>query len=194
MRVIEQYYPNYRDLAVHESSPAMRGVSARLAKDCKEYSYSHYFPDITPGTLHPERGERCENLEALTFPDQSFDLVITQDVLEHVFRPRRVFSEVARVLKPGGAHIFTVPIVRKAKRTRRRAEIQADGTITHLHEAEFHGNPVDPNGSLVTMDWGYDIASFIQESAGTPTLMVQIDDIDAGIRAEYIEVLVSFRR
>jgi len=56
---------------------------------------------------------RCENLEALTFANESIDLHITQDVMEHVFHPSKVFKEIARTLKLGGAHIFTVPIVNK---------------------------------------------------------------------------------
>jgi ubiquinone/menaquinone biosynthesis C-methylase UbiE len=56
------------------------------------------------------KGEhRSEDLRALTFPDQSFDLFITSDVFEHVFEPEKGFGDIARVLKPGGMHIFTMP-------------------------------------------------------------------------------------
>jgi len=44
--------------------------------------------------------------------DESFDLVITLDVFEHVLRPAKAFAEIARTLKPGGAHIYTVPYYR----------------------------------------------------------------------------------
>jgi ubiquinone/menaquinone biosynthesis C-methylase UbiE len=40
--------------------------------------------------------------EKLPFPDESFDLVVCLDVLEHVMDPAMVLSEVHRVLKPGG--------------------------------------------------------------------------------------------
>jgi 2-polyprenyl-3-methyl-5-hydroxy-6-metoxy-1,4-benzoquinol methylase len=33
-----------------------------------------------------------------TCADKSFDLVITQDVMEHVYHPDRVFYEIARTL------------------------------------------------------------------------------------------------
>ena len=48
------------------------------------------------------QGVRCENLEELTFPDESIDLHISQDVMEHVFQPKRAFAEIARTLRPGG--------------------------------------------------------------------------------------------
>ena len=46
-------------------------------------------------------------------------------------------------------------------------------------------------GALVTMHWGYDIAGFITEKSKTPTVIIAIDNIDLGIRAEYIDVLIS---
>lgn len=36
------------------------------------------------------------------FPDESFDLVICNHIYEHVPDPHRLFSEIYRVLKPGG--------------------------------------------------------------------------------------------
>jgi ubiquinone/menaquinone biosynthesis C-methylase UbiE len=49
------------------------------------------------------------NLEALPFPDKSFDIVICRDVLEHLEDPHRVFREFARVMRPGGRAIFLTP-------------------------------------------------------------------------------------
>ncbi len=194
MRVIKDFYPHFAELAVHESSPGGRGVSMRMSRECAGFSYSHFFEGVPPGELHPDRGERCENLESLTFADGSFDLFITQDVMEHVFDPAAAFREIARVLRPGGAHIFTAPLVNKTRASERRAARSASGEIIHHFEPEYHGNPVDPEGSLVTMNWGYDIGAFILKHAGTPSIVVQIDDIGAGIRAEFIEVVVSLKR
>ncbi len=47
--------------------------------------------------------------EALIFPDETFDLVYSSNVLEHVQDPARVLSESVRVLKPGGYLFFTYP-------------------------------------------------------------------------------------
>ena len=155
--------------------------------------FSHYFPDTALGEIGGRTQARCENLEHLTFPDATFDLLITQDVMEHVFDPEAAFREIGRVLKPSGVHIFSVPLVNKAARTRRRARRETSGKIIHLQEPEYHGNPVDPDGSLVTMDWGYDIASLITSTVGMPTIIIQIDALDSGIRAEYIDIVVSLK-
>lgn len=191
MAVIEMYYPNWRELAIHESSPGNRGASVRLAGECAGYFPSQFFPDRPPGAV--VGGVRCENLEAMTFPDASVDLHISQDVMEHVFHPAKVFKEIARTLKPGGAHIFTVPIMNKNRPTQVRAELSYGGGIRHLQEPVYHGNPISDQGSLVTVDWGYDICRHIFEASGLYTQIVYIDDLSRGIRAEYIEVLATFK-
>lgn len=194
MQVLKRYCPDYRSKHIHESSPGGRGVSTRLGRECRHYSYSHYFPDTPLGKMNPAFRARCESLEALTFADGTFDLFITQDVMEHVLDPDAAFREIGRVLRPGGAHIFTVPLVRKTEPSRPRARRLPDGSIDHLLPAEYHGNPVDNKGSLVTMDWGYDIVSAIRAASGMPSQIIYTDDIDRGIRAEFIDVVVSFRR
>ena len=191
MRVIELHYPGFRQLDIHEAGAIPRGASARLARDVAGYVVSQYDPTIPFGSVHPTRGYRSEDLESQTFPDGSLDLVVTQDVLEHVFEPERALREIARTLRPGGAHVFTTPLVRGHARTRRRATRSADGTVSYDLPAEYHGNPMDSGGSLVTFDWGYDICDLISECSGLWTTMVVIDDLRFGIRAEYIEVMVS---
>lgn len=191
IHVIDMYYPNYRSLHIHESSPGSRGASVKFKDECKSYTTSHFYQDLKLGEYHPTQGHRCEDLENLTFEDESFDLFITQDVMEHIFDPEKAFKEIARVLKPGGAHIFTVPIINKELETECWATRGENGEAVYHHEPEYHGNPIDNEGSLVTMHWGYDLASFIMKAAGTPSTIVVIDDLTQGIRAEYIEVLVS---
>jgi ubiquinone/menaquinone biosynthesis C-methylase UbiE len=51
------------------------------------------------------------DMMALPFRDAQFDLVVHSDSLEHVADPLRGLQECRRVLSPGGACIFTVPII-----------------------------------------------------------------------------------
>ena len=44
--------------------------------------------------------------EDLPYPDKSFDIVVTVDVLEHVQDLGKVLSETFRVLRPGGRFLF----------------------------------------------------------------------------------------
>lgn len=189
MYVLRKYYPDWKNLTIHETSPAQRGASIALAEQCVDYIPSQYYPDKDIGTVL--NGLRCENLEKLSFSDQSIDIHISQDVMEHVLDPSAAFKEIARTLKPGGAHIFTVPLVNKNKHSLIRARLLTDGKVEYLCEPSYHRNPIDRKGSLVTYDWGFDITKFIFDSCGLFTDMIIIDDLSMGIRAEYIEVLVT---
>jgi len=46
---------------------------------------------------------------SLPFPDDSFDAIVTSEVLEHIQDDVRALGEFARVLKPGGILAATVP-------------------------------------------------------------------------------------
>lgn len=46
--------------------------------------------------------------ERLPFDDQSFDLVLAHRILYLISRPRRMLSEIERVLRPGGRFVFSV--------------------------------------------------------------------------------------
>ena len=60
-----------------------------------------------------------------------------------------------------------------------------------LKEKENQGNPINPTASPVTFHYGYDIVDLIYKSSGMVTQIFTIDNVDLGIRAEYIDVLIS---
>jgi SAM-dependent methyltransferase len=191
MLAIQTYFPNWKSLRIHESSPANRGLSARLKLGCRNYTATQFFRDWPTGQLF--EGVRCENLEALTFPDESIDLHVTQDVLEHVFHPTKAFSEIARTLRPGGAHIFTVPMVNKTNPSELCAVEEMDGRVRYLKPPIFHGNPISSEGCMVTINWGFDICNHIFNACGLFTQILYRDDLNKGIRAEFNEVLITFK-
>jgi SAM-dependent methyltransferase len=51
------------------------------------------------------------DMTAMPYADGSFDLVVHSDTLEHVPNPVRALAECRRVLRPGGALCFTVPVI-----------------------------------------------------------------------------------
>ncbi len=52
---------------------------------------------------------RIEDALNLTFPENSFQLITSVDVMEHVGKPQRMTEEIARVLAPGGLAFITFP-------------------------------------------------------------------------------------
>lgn len=51
------------------------------------------------------------NGNTIPFEDNYFDSILCSEVLEHLFDPELIISELYRVLKPGGVAIFTTPFV-----------------------------------------------------------------------------------
>jgi len=72
---------------------------------------SSIFTEEYPFGTEIEKNVFCQDLEALTFSNESFDIVITEDVFEHIRNYKKAFNEIYRVLKKGGVHIFTIPFL-----------------------------------------------------------------------------------
>src|SRR5262245_57764695 len=155
VEVLNLLRPEWRELSIHESSPSIWF----FRDQCKNYSFSYFFENVSRGAF--ESGIRCEDIESLTFPDETFDIFITQDVLEHVFRPDRALQEISRVLRSGGIHVFTTPKHKSLASSYARAKL-TNGQVTHIHEPQYHGNPIAAEGSLVTWDYGPDFDDLVQ--------------------------------
>lgn len=185
---LREFVPNWRNLVVHESSPASRSISEVMKRDCKQYIGTQYFPEIAGGEF--KDGVRCENLEALTFADESIDLHCHLDVMEHVNKPSFCFSEMRRTLKPGGKIIFTTPVYDGKMKTERRALYGPEG-IKHFAEPEYHGNPINDQGALVTFHYGSDFADLIRAWApDCGVIMITILDPKLGVLGRFREVFV----
>ena len=169
---------------IHESSPTYDFI----ARYCASYSCSHFFESVPTGSTH--EGIRCENLERLTFDDSTFDLLVTQDVLEHVFRPDVAVRENMRVLKPDGAHVFTAPKHHGLPRTRQRARLE-NGIVTHVLEPQYHGNPIGDGRALVTWDYGDDFELQLWNWCSCPTVTYVTRDRGLGLDGEFLEVFVT---
>ncbi|MEJ2491643.1 MAG: class I SAM-dependent methyltransferase [Desulfuromonadales bacterium] len=176
----------WRFLEIHESSPG--GISSDFIREkARDYLPTQYYPEVSTGSIF--NGTRCENLEKMTFDDNCFDLIITQDVLEHVLSPEKAFSEIARTLKVGGTHLFTVPFY-KGRKTRIRARQKSAG-IEYLEEPDYHVNPINSEGALVIREWGDDLFDFIEETSGLQTEIFSFSDKEYGLEGEFLDVFVS---
>jgi len=87
------------------------------------------------------------DMQKLKLPDNSFDLVVHSDTLEHIPHTIRGLEECRRVLKPKGKCVFTVPvIVNRLNRSR-------DGL-----EPSYHGHPdTDESDQRVYTEFGADV-------------------------------------
>ncbi len=85
------------------------------------------------------------DMQALPHADGAFDLVVHSDTLEHVPDPVRGLAECRRVLREGGACVYTVPMI-VGRLTRSRAGLPPS----------YHGTPADGAGYLVHTEFGAD--------------------------------------
>jgi SAM-dependent methyltransferase len=185
---LDQYFPDWRKKAIHESSPG-GSASRKLQRECDQYSYSHYFPDVLPGKYRDDI--LCQDIQAMTFSDSCFDLFLTQDVFEHLPNPEAAFAEISRVLRPGGAHIFSVPWWPN-RETLIRAELDKEsGFVRHLLEPDYHGNPVDSKGTLVFREWGRDFLEVAKRSSGCDTQVIHYQDRKYGLDGEMLYVFIQ---
>ncbi|MBV5328974.1 MAG: methyltransferase domain-containing protein, partial [Chlorobium sp.] len=126
-----------------------------------EVELSQFKPNKPMGKVLA-KGITNQNLECLTFADESLDLVITSDVMEHVRLDDLAHMEIYRVLKPGGIYIFTVPHERAWDQTLIRVKIAESNDPSkdlYLLEPEYHGdtNSDEGSGVLAYRTYGKDL-------------------------------------
>jgi len=61
---------------------------------------------------YPEATFKQTVIPPLDFPDQSFDSIISFQVIEHIKDDKTYLEEIARVLKPGGVALLTTPNIK----------------------------------------------------------------------------------
>lgn len=115
-----------------------------------------------PGRIlksHPEI-----DMMNLAIEDQSFDLVIHSDTLEHIQHPVRGLAECRRVLKPGGYCAFTVPMI-VDRLTCARAGLPPS----------YHGNPSHPEDCLVHTEYGADAWKHVFQAGFSECRIVSLE-------------------
>ncbi len=181
--ILDRFLPGWEQSALHESSPS----NDFIAGFSRAYSSSQF---LDPGTLGSViEGVRNESLEALSFDDATFDIVVTQDVFEHLPHPDVAAREIHRVLKPGGVHVFTAP--RYGSLVSSRPRVEQDGTP--FFAPQYHGNPVGDGRALVTWDYGADFEERYAQWCGASVRTHITIDRRLGLDAEHLDVFVARR-
>ncbi len=107
---------------------------------------------------------RHEDLTCLTLADASVGGILCMDVLEHIPDTPAVLREARRVLTTGAPFVITVPFLNGSQETAVRAVIQDDGSIRHLLEPEYHGDPLNRKGVLCFYHFGWDLLDALRDA------------------------------
>lgn len=127
----EQFFPGWLGIFVNPFYYARKGLVQALTRSANQLSgrlldvgcgtkpYRELFAtgDYVGLDIDSERTRELNVADVyyngLTFPfaDHTFDSVLCSQVLEHVFNPEALLSEIHRVLVPGGKLLLTAPFV-----------------------------------------------------------------------------------
>jgi SAM-dependent methyltransferase len=127
----QQFFPNWFGVFVNPFYFARKGLSTAMIEMSKNLSghlldlgcgskpYQVLFDvdayvglDIdTVAARNLNRADDFYDGKVFPYPDQSFDCILCNQVLEHVFNPELFLLEINRVLKPKGLLLLTVPFV-----------------------------------------------------------------------------------
>ncbi|WP_411828371.1 class I SAM-dependent methyltransferase [Paenibacillus elgii] len=106
-------------------------------------------------------GCRHEDALNLSFGDSSLDIIVSNDVYEHVPDINRALYEAHRVLRNGGQLVLSVPFYAFNFESIVRAKL-INGVVKHTLKPHFHGNPVSVDGSLVFYDFGWNLLDLLK--------------------------------
>lgn len=102
-----------------------------------------YHPcDLDPGQAryqaHPELVQKAD-IAAIPYPEDFFDIILCNHVLEHVENDRKAMQELYRVMRFGGWGVFQVPLDKTREHTLEEESIQSPedrekyyGQVDHL--------------------------------------------------------------
>ena len=138
-----------------------RGPIAERLRRLPGYVQSYLWDGVPFGEI--KNGIRCEDLRELTFDSDSFDLILSLDVIEHVFDVEKALKEIHRVLKPGGIHAFTIPVRYPLPEQSLVRATMRRGKVNHLEPERYH---VAADGSkiLLVTEFGADIIDMHTEA------------------------------
>jgi SAM-dependent methyltransferase len=163
--LIAQYGPNCSSLNQLCDHPGFRALRVAEINECRML---HQFLARLPGLRYSEFGSTDpavphENVMDLSYADESFDLVLTSETLEHIPDVQKGLSEIRRVLRPGGLHVFTIPVRWGEATTRIRAKIEG-GEIVHILPPCYHGGSLNPMDCLAFYEYGRDVVEIVRNA------------------------------
>ena len=88
------------------------------------------------------------DIQKTHFPDNHIDLIVHTDVFEHVPDAPQGEAETVRILKPGGAVVFTAPFDFTADQDDVYAEI-SDGNLKMFKDPIYHDDPISADGKCL---------------------------------------------
>lgn len=134
--------------------------------------------ETAAATIARERGVAelvRANLEGLPFADETFDLVICVQVIEHLVDPQLGIQELARVLRPGGVLVLTTD--NKGNRVSRILNAPRSGAVAVSRQRGRRQKVRFPHISFTAADIRWRVANAGLRVEHDETFQFHIDDL-----------------
>jgi 2-polyprenyl-3-methyl-5-hydroxy-6-metoxy-1,4-benzoquinol methylase len=140
-------------LAAHCSE----AVGVDISAEAVEYAASHHAaPNVEYRRIGPLPAER------LPFEDQSFEVIVAFQVIEHVAEVGALVDEIARVIEPGGVALIATP-----DRSTRLFRWQRPWN-------PFHVTEYDAEGLRRVLEWGLRDVELLRMSADEGVVEIEL--------------------
>lgn len=115
LEIIDMFELSHRKKKVCEIGPSDKPLITKYSENCELYGIEYY--GCAEGTLKAIHAQgkivfmkECDlNTDKWPYHDNEFDVVVSNQVLEHMCNTDHFFEEVHRILKPGGYGIISTP-------------------------------------------------------------------------------------
>jgi SAM-dependent methyltransferase len=166
LEILEKYFTNAKEVYLTEHDTNYHKSLQSLGK----YNLTT--------SIYKHGDELHQDMTGLTYADNSFDLCMSFEDLEHIPDYQAVIKELYRVTKPGGHVLLSAPFILENDHTLVRATTNSAGEIIHLLPPEYHGDPVLPQGILCYYYFGWDLLDVFRDAGFSSVKVVTGYDID----------------
>lgn len=106
IRMVYYYLEKYTNVFVGKNCILHFAPEFPIKQKIKKNKYAEYYD----GDIQKGRATYVVDITDIQFPDNKFDYIICNQVLEHIPDEKKAINELKRVIKPNGKIIITVPI------------------------------------------------------------------------------------
>lgn len=135
LRLVERYVPEKEKRSILDCGASNGALLQELRQAGYIHLYASDFENFLRDSSVAEFRKADFNFEPLPFEDNSLDAITCFETIEHLENPMHFVREVARVLKPGGILIFSMPNIYNLYN---RLDFLRKGDMFRYHEKNDH--------------------------------------------------------
>jgi hypothetical protein len=168
-------YPDSKIYITEQITPIYKYFADRFPN----ITGSEFLGELLPFGCINKDGIRNETLCALSFPENTFDTLVSLDVLEHIPDYEKAFKECARVLRRGGKMMWSVPFIPHSRINLVRAIIE-NGEVKHIQPPEYHGDPLSGDGVLCFQHFGWEMLDQVRSAGFSDAYALCYNSVEFG--------------